>query len=296
MATTQRVVFLTCSDTPSINAEYCTHDDLAAETLRQHGLSVVASVWDDDNSPLCSSDLIIIRSVWDYYLKIPTFLSWLDKMEECQTPLLNSTPIVRWNMHKSYLLELSEKGIHIANTEVYRKGSQPPDLCDVLKRTCWEQMIVKPCIGGGSYGVTRLNNHDDAYQFQSVFDSLLKEKDMILQRYIKGITSCGEWSLMFFNKKFSHCVVKVPPVGDYRTLPELFGPIQAIKPTKEMINFATNVLDQVDAKLLQARVDIMKDEDGQMYLGELELIEPALFLDFDDDAPKKFADAIQSFF
>ena len=298
----QRVLFLTFQGYPGINSMPTTRDDLAAAVLRQRGVDVMAKVWDEDVASVETEteniigiqpgDILIVRTIWDYHLKIPSFLKWLDNMEKQQAQIWNPVPVIRWNMHKRYLLELAEKGVPIAETKVLEKGSKGVVLADVMKS--WGKIIVKPCISASGYLLKRLQTEEEAKKYQAEFEELLQERDFMVQKYIEGISVHGEWSLFFFNHQFSHAVVKVPPSNDFRAYFELGGEVAGAHPPTEILSLASLVLDKCEDGILYARVDILKDVDNKVYLGELELIEPSLYLDCDPKAPERFAEAILS--
>ncbi len=68
------------------------------------------------------------------------------------------------------------------------------------------------------------------------------------------------------------------------------GIITAIKLTEKLLTAGKNALEQIDQKLLYARVDFVRDETDEFALMELELIEPALYFRMDKDSPKRFAE------
>ena len=62
----------------------------------------------------------------------------------------------------------------------------------------------------------------------------------------------------------------------------------------DAVAFADAVLrEETFADLLYARVDLARVDDGWAIM-ELELVEPNLFLSYDDGAPQRLAKAIQS--
>ena len=283
---------MTCAERPAINAEPTVRDDLAAAALCEHGLEVVAQVWDSALHPQ-PHDILIVRTTWDYHLKVQRFEQWLDDIEDNkQAMALNPIPVIRWNMHKKYLLDLANKGIPVAETKLLTKGSKPLALEKFVKTR--GKFIIKPAIASSAFLLKRLQTEEEAKEYQGTFEEQLKDRDLIVQRYIDGICVFGEWSLMFFKRKFSHCVVKMPPGGDFRTFYRLGGPIDAADPTADMLELGNKIISLIPGELLYARIDLLKDMDGKLYLGELEFIEPSLFLDFDALAPQKFADAICS--
>jgi len=115
---------------------------------------------------------------------------------------------------------------------------------------------------------------------------------MIVQPMIDEIARTGEFSLMLFDGQLSHTVVKRPKSGDFRVQPHLGGitlPSPAPPGAEELARAA---LAAAPAKATYARVDIVPDDDGVLRIMELELIEPALFLDYAPDGGAAFTRAI----
>src|SRR5205085_12062524 len=110
-----------------------------------------------------------------------------------------------------------------------------------------------------------------------------------VQKFIDEIKN-GEWSLLFFNKKYSHSVLKVPKSDDFRVQSEFGGEYIYNEAPERLIEQAQKIVDNVKDELLYARVDGIF-MDGQLYLMELELIEPDLFLN-DEKIWDRFAKAI----
>jgi glutathione synthase/RimK-type ligase-like ATP-grasp enzyme len=117
---------------------------------------------------------------------------------------------------------------------------------------------------------------------------------MIIQPLIEEIARTGEFSLMLFDGELSHSVVKRPKSGDFRVQPHLGGmTLPAVAPPGAE-ELAKAALAAAPAKSAYARVDIVPDDDGVLRIMELELIEPALFLEHAPDGGSAFARAILS--
>jgi hypothetical protein len=56
--------------------------------------------------------------------------------------------------------------------------------------------------------------------------SLLQEEDFLVQPFIPEIVQVGEYSLIFFNEKLSHAVLKTPASADFRVQHYYGGTIQ----------------------------------------------------------------------
>jgi len=118
---------------------------------------------------------------------------------------------------------------------------------------------------------------------------------MMIQPFLRSVAEEGEYSIMFFGGEYSHSIVKRPKAGDYRVQPHLGGSEQACPPPPGAIDLARAALAAAPAKAVYARVDMIRDGSGGLAIIELELIEPALWL---QHAPDKtmFASAVRSAF
>ena len=117
---------------------------------------------------------------------------------------------------------------------------------------------------------------------------------MIVQPLIEEIATEGEFSLMLFDGEFSHAVVKRPKVGDFRVQPHLGGTTVGCGPPAGGVALAQAALAAAPVKATYARVDMVPDGSGNLMIMELELVEPALFLDHAPDGGTTFARAVLS--
>ena len=115
---------------------------------------------------------------------------------------------------------------------------------------------------------------------------------MIIQPMIEEIARTGEFSLMLFGGVFSHSVVKRPKSGDFRVQPHLGGITLPSPPPPGAEELARAALAAAPAEATYARVDIVPDDEGVLRIMELELIEPALFLDHAPDGGAAFTRSI----
>jgi hypothetical protein len=98
--------------------------------------------------------------------------------------------------------------------------------------------------------------------------------------------------MIFFGGRFSHAVSKRPQPGDFRVQPEFDGIIAGHRPDPDERAAAERILAAVEEPLLYARVDLVRGLEGEPQLIELELIEPDLYLGYDEGAGARFAAAI----
>jgi hypothetical protein len=97
--------------------------------------------------------------------------------------------------------------------------------------------------------------------------------------------------MIYFGGAFSHAISKRPQPGDFRVQPEYDGIIAAHRPEPDEREAAERILAAVEEPLLYARVDLVRGLDGLPQLIELELIEPDLYLGYDEGAGERFAAA-----
>jgi glutathione synthase/RimK-type ligase-like ATP-grasp enzyme len=246
-------------------------------------------VWNDPTVDWQQFDVLIFRTIWDYYLHAEAFNVWLDKIEKLGIKTFNTIDTIRRNHHKFYLKDLSKKGVKIVPTQFLARGSAL-DLSKVGTRG-WKKAILKPAISAGSHE-TRLFEAKDIAEVADIYQEKLDNEDLLLQPFIKEIKTSGEVSLIFFNKKFSHAIVKKPVRGDFRIQVQFGGQYQAFEPDTALLEVANNIVHTfTDAPLLYARVDgIVKN--GQLQLMELELIEPDLYFDYAENAKKRYLEAL----
>ena len=193
-------------------------ENLAAECLKaRYGIETDPRPWDDPKVNWSSYDAIIIRTAWDYHLRLDDFKQWMKQIEETGVPVFNDLAVIRWNIHKSYLKELELNGIRVPASEYFTQRSEDfPDLRKLMDSREWTQVVIKPCIGASAYKTTLVNSLSEVGQGQRDLEDLLKERDAMVQEYIAEITTRGEWSVIFFNRVFSHAMVKLPNPGDFK--------------------------------------------------------------------------------
>ncbi|NIW25391.1 MAG: hypothetical protein GWN29_12950, partial [Gammaproteobacteria bacterium] len=82
---------------------------VVGEALARRGVEAELCVWNDPAIDWASYALCLLRTPWDYYRAPDAFLAWLAQTDSL-TRLQNPLRTVRWNVHKSYLLELAREG------------------------------------------------------------------------------------------------------------------------------------------------------------------------------------------
>ncbi len=252
-------------------------DVLLLEFLKKKGLDIHREVWTDENVNWVNYDLVLLKAPWDYHEKIEAFYNWLDKLNNLSVQLLNSFKIIKWNSDKHYLKDIADKGLNIIPT-LYIEKNTSPQFLSFFQQLNTEKLIMKPCISGGAKNTIVLTS-DNLSLHQKNIETLLESEAYMVQPFIKEIETAGEWSFIFFNGIYSHCVVKKPRIGDFRVQHTHGGTIHAVEPDELFIETAKHFVDHFAKGCLYTRVDgIMVN--GKFLLMELELIDPFLFLSY----------------
>jgi len=259
--------------------------DPQAAALEAAGMGVVPVPW-TDAADADGFELIMPLLAWGYHTRYAEWMALLDTFERTGAPVANPAALMRWNSDKSYLEELGAAGVHSVPSmtvteldELHLDEARAHFGCDTL--------VVKPLVSASAYGTYRLS-HGDA-----VPDSVRGWR-MLVQPWIEAIVDSGEWSLMFFDGRFSHAVAKVPIPGEFRVQPEYGGLIERCEPPTGAVELAQAALAAAPAPSTYARVDIVEGNGGDLQVIELELIEPALFLGHAPEAASHFAEAVRS--
>lgn len=275
-----RVAFVTYSGAPDLSL-----DDQA---VLPH-LQPVAAVWNDPHISWQDFDAVVLRSTWDYHLHQQAFLDWLDRLTHLGVQFLNPAALVRWNANKVYLRELQEKGIPIIPT-CFLTHPERHLLPEVLAEMGFEG-VVKPSVSAAAHHTYRISGSLPE-GVQTALMNLPEDVDLLVQPFMPEIQNPGEHSLIFFNGRFSHAVLKTPSNGDFRVQGMHGGRFSGTEVSGDLIAQAQQVLTALPEIPLYARVDGLV-RGGQFLLMEIELIEPHLFLRTHPDAARHFALALQ---
>ena len=228
----------------------------------------------------------MLRSPWDYVDRPDEFRRWLDALDRHGATVHNATTLVRWNLHKAYLVDLAGRGASTVPTVVVPRGR--PAALDALP---WPDVVIKPAIGASA----RLTVHTGriaADEAQHHLDRLLDGEDAVIQPYLPSIADHGELSVVVIHGEPTHAIAKRPAPGDWRVQRELGGTVDLIPMTAELITAAMATITALDSMPTYARVDLVRADDKELLLIEVELIEPELWFDLAPDAATRLAAAV----
>lgn len=278
-----RLALATCAHLPGIHPD----DVHLANALAHLGIEPVSCTWDDPAVDWSGFDAVLIRTTWDYFQRYDEFLQWLERLP---VPTINERPLLRWNSDKRYLLELAQRGVDIVPADVATAAQLP----GLLAGIAGQDLVVKPTVSGGAWNTVRGIAGDPA--FERAVSALPSTHDYLVQAFVPEVARDGEWSLLYFDGRFSHAVLKRATTGEFRVQSQFGGSVEAVEPDAAMLASAARALAAVAAlgyaDHAYARVDGVV-VDGRFRLMELEMIEPALFLSNRPDAAERFAENLR---
>ena len=279
-----RIALATAAD-----QEFTDQDDaplLAA--LRAAGHHADLHAWDDTSVAWHDLDAVVIRTTWDYPRRRDRFVAWAAEVEAVTT-LCNPAEVVRWNTHKSYLLELEERGMPLVPTAWLAQGDRV-DLPALAAARGWSEVVLKPAVGAGGDGIERCRPSEG----QDHLDALAGAGDALVQPYLPSIATHGELSVVLFDGEVSHAVRKHPAAGAFLVQIDRGGRYEPVSEVDEdAARLARWIVEVTGHDLLFARVDLLLDEAGTWLVNEVELTEPGLYMHLVEGAAERLVAALE---
>lgn len=286
------IAFATCADLPD-----GFEDDHAAAAL----LGARYEVWTDPDVDWRGYDRVVVRSVWDYTLRVGEFVDWAGRVG--RERLRNGPALLEWNSDKTYLADLAGAGIPTVPTTFVRPGDPSPPLHG--------EVVVKPTVSAGGRDTGRFGpaHHDDA---RRLLDLILGSgRTAMVQPYLAGVDEAGETAVVVLGGAVSHVLHKKPvlrpdevaPVdptrGDFSPAEVMFDPdlVTAGQADQAQLALADEVVFELHRRFgpsLYMRVDLVPGPDGAPVVMEIEAVEPCLYLDTTAGAAERFAAAVRA--
>jgi len=269
---------------------FVAYDHLAIEPLGRRGWQVTQVPWRRPGVRWRDYELVVIRSPWDYQQDPAAFLQVLRDIEASGARLQNDLETVTWNIRKTYLRDLSGRGVQIVPT-CWLDRLDPQALATLCEELQTQRLVVKPVVGA---------NADDTYVIDGCSGrsaptaawAAFAAREVMVQPFVASVVAVGEYSLFYFGGEYSHGILKTPQRHDFRVQEEHGGVICRIVPDRDLVAAADRVIGALDRPTLYARVDLVRLPGGLPALMELELIEPSLYFPYGERAVERFADAV----
>jgi glutathione synthase/RimK-type ligase-like ATP-grasp enzyme len=283
----RRVALATYESAPDLAPD----DQLLVPALARVGVRAEPAVWSDASLAWESYDAVVIRSCWDYHLRVAEFFAWLDRLESADVRVWNPPALVRWNADKRYLLDLARRGVATIPTMIALRG-RPRDVEAIVHAEGWRRVVVKPAISASGYETHSVTSPFDTATRETI-ERVSRLSHVLVQPFVDEIPRDGELSFTFIDGRFSHATLKRARSGEFRVQTEHGGSVENTTVDASLVEQASRALGAIDDVPLYARVDGVV-RDGDLLLMELELIEPNVFLSARSGAVDDFAAAIRA--
>ncbi len=272
------VAILTQSNLKDFNDE----DHILAAALTARGHRPEFIVWDQEGTDWSKFDCALLRTTWDYSVKLEKFCEAILTIDQSSCRLFNPAEVVLWNVNKSYLVELGAKEVPTIPT-VWCDAFDPLALENYSEEIGAQDFIIKPAVGACASNLFRIESATDFLKDKTKMTALkaqLRNKEVLIQPFIKSVEREGEYSFHFFGGEFSHAILKKAKSGDFRVQQEFGGSVVPYSPTAIELAQARVPLQHIPGDWLFARVDMIRGDHNNLWLIELEAVEPALYFNF----------------
>ncbi|GAA1927448.1 ATP-grasp domain-containing protein [Nocardioides hwasunensis] len=257
--------------------------------LDERGIDFAWARWDDASVDWSGSDLVAVRSTWDYVVRAPEFLAWTGSLD--QSRLLNGADVFAWNHDKRYLADLGD----LPAVPTLLAGDRA-ELADAVRH--FGSAVVKPRVGAGGAGLIVVSDPDDPRLGTSVRSAPGYPEvggPWVVQPLVESIRTQGEVSVYVLGGAVASRFDKVPGEGDVRVNEEFGGRVRevGIGDVGDLALAAHAAMGERFGRPMDyLRVDLLQWE-GDWVVSELELIEPGLYLDVSDANAAPFADLLE---
>jgi hypothetical protein len=280
-----RLAAASCARLPHLDDDWL----LLREALADRGIEGTTAVWDDDTVDWASFDLVVIRGTWDYFSRLEEFLRWA-RAVSAATRLLNPLSVVEWNTDKRYLRDLAALSVPIVATTWVEPGEEwsPPA----------GEFVVKPTVSAGAFETARYRPDEIAEARAHLARLHQGGRVAMVQPYVASVDDEGETAMMYFGGQYSHAVNKAALLRPGRGVVEALWADMRITPTTAsaaqhaVAVAALAAAARVTEPAAYARVDLLTDHENGPVVIEVELVEPALFLQDAPGSAARLAEAI----
>lgn len=271
-----RIAYLACRDTmpgsPTRRADAFEHDEMMAHltaAFEAEGSKIVDVSWDDPDALWSDFDAALIGTTWDYPVRLDEFYAKLDEIESI-IPVYNDVATVRWNARKTYLADLESRGAPVIPS-LWFDSVGAAEVTEAFAHFAdADRLVFKQQVGSNSEGQFILARGDGIPDMP---------EPMFAQPFRPAIVSEGELGFIFVDGEVSHATQKQVQSGDYRVQANYGGYDIAFIPTADDLAAAKRIASFVEPTPLYARIDLVRNPEGQLELMEIELIEPFLYVD-----------------
>lgn len=264
---------------------WVTDDELAQEPLRALGWEVTTLPWNRPGVDWSRFEAVVIRSTWDYHKRLDEFLATLETIGRSGARLANPLDLVRWNVRKTYLRDLEDRGLPVVPT-LWATSPDEDRLRGLFDELGTDEIVLKPVVSASAYDTFRVRRGSDLAGLAALYAG----REAMAQPFLASIVEEGEYSLFYFDGELSHTILKSPKDQDFRVQEEHGGLIRPAEPPAPLPDLGRRIVEALPVQPLYARVDLVRMGTG-FALMELELVEPSLYFRIVPGSAERFARA-----
>lgn len=208
------------------------------------------------------------------------------------TTLWNPAEVLRWNSHRSYLLELEDRGAPVPPTAWMARGDEL-DLGALLVARGWEAVVISPAEVGVRPGALRVAADPAALEGgQRHLDALLAAGDALVQPDLTA-TGGDRRSVVVIDGEVSHVVRAADGPGrPAAEVSDTVGRPAGSVADPESAALARWVVEATGVTLLYARIELIDDASQIPQVLEVDAVAPELHLALAPQAADALAAAI----
>lgn len=256
------------------------HPDLLAEAVVARGRTVVHVGWDDPTVDWSSFDVVVVRSAAGYLERHGEFLAWAER-SAMVTEMWNPVELLRWNVHRDYLVDLAGRGVAVMPTRIVRADDRVL-LAELGEAEGWPRLVLKPATTAGTLGVRVVDIADAASQGE--LEARQRFGDVVVQPYAPAVHTEGELRIALVAGRAVAAVQRFPAGDDFGVQANRMTGTREVTPPDAAVAVAADALAALGRRTLHGRADLLQI-DGTWRLVEFELVEPERML---HDIPASF--------
>ena len=285
---TQIAILTPAADDPAYKSHWPVVLERLSTALAMADVSAVPTAWTDhveDASGLTGYPLVLGVLTWGYYERHADWLAAATLWGKAGVRIANPASVLGWNSDKSYLRRLETAGIPIPPT-AWSDQVTPAEVDAAFGRFGTDTLVVKPTVSGGAWKTVKV------FRGETLTDA--PDGAAMIQPFLPELVANGELSLLFFDGRFSHAVMKRATAGDFRVQVQYGGSyVYVAEPPAGAVALAERVLAAIEEPLLYARIDMVESPAGWVLM-EAELVEPDFYLSQAPDGGRLFAEAVKA--
>lgn len=255
-------------------------DARLAAAVRAAGAEVVEVSWDAPAGELAGVDLALVRAAPGDAAERERYVAWSADAAQ-HTRLVSPADVLRWNTHRSYLIELEDRGAPVVPTAWLGRGDHV-ELAEVLATRGWSDVELLAAVG--PRGATRIDGGGDGLTLaagQHHLDALLAHDDALIRPWPAAFARDGWWSVLVVAGEVSHGVRVVP--ADDADGPGRGGIVAEVRDAEQLDadrrRLAAWAVEATGVDgLVVAAVELVADAAGTPQLTALDAVAPELHL------------------